>query len=76
MAAVLQHLASSGCLDVHIVFVSKHEMGSAEGYDDDWCMDEVYETDYTAKGWLRLDGNIPAFKEEVAIEPREILQVS
>lgn len=75
VAAVLQQLASSGCLDVYIVFVSKHEMGTAEGYDNDWCMDEVYDTDYKAKGWLRLDANSPAFKEEVVIEARELLQV-
>lgn len=51
-------------------------MGSAEGHDGDWCMDEVYDTDYTANGWLRLDGNTPAFKKEVVVVAGEILQVS
>ena len=60
---------------MHIVFVSKHEMGTAECYVNDWCMDEVCDTDYKAKGWLRLDAHSPAFKEEVVIEAKEILQV-
>ena len=75
VAAILQHLARSGCLDVHIVFILKHEMGSAEGYAGDWCMDEVHDTDYKAKGWVSLDGSSPDFTEEVVIEAGEILQV-
>ena len=50
-------------------------MGSAEGCPGEWSMDFVCDTDYKAKGWLRLDGNSPSFKEEVAIEAAEILQV-
>ncbi len=63
-----------GSLDVHLVFVSKHEVGSAEGHPGDWYMADVDEVDYRARHWLRLDGTRPGF-EDVTIEAEEILQV-
>ena len=50
-------------------------MGSAEGYGSHWSMDEVCDTHYQAKGWVKLDGSSPAFKNEVMVEVGEILQV-
>ena len=74
MALVLQRLADAGHIDVHLVFVHKHEMGSAEGYDGDWSMAEVCDTDYKAQNWMRLDGTKAGFKA-IAIQADAIMQV-
>lgn len=76
VACILQQLVNTGCLDVHLVFVSKHESGCAGGggYLGDWYMEEVYETDYQAKDWMRLDGSKPAYAA-VSVDAEEILQV-
>lgn len=50
-------------------------MGRAEGYESEWSMDEVCDTHYQAKGWVKLDGSSPAFKHAVTVEAGEILQV-
>ena len=71
---MLQRLADAGCIDVHLVFVHKHEMGCAEGYDGDWSMAEVCDTDYKAQNWMRLDGTKAGFKA-VAIKADDIMQV-
>ena len=73
VASVLQSVADLGCIDVHLVLVSKHETGTAEGAPGHWYMDDVNDIQYTARHWMRLDGTSPGY-HDVFMEADEILQ--
>lgn len=74
VALVLKQLAEAGLIDVHIVFIHKHEMGTGEGYDGNWSMGDVCDTDYKAQNWMRLNGTKAGLKA-VDIGADDILQV-
>ena len=71
---VLQAVAATGCLDVYLAFISKEEQCGAEIVKRKWEVTDVFETRWTARNWLSLDGTKPTFYEE-DIDTDHIMQV-
>ncbi len=74
VANVLQAVANTGCLDVHLAIISKEEQCGAEVYKRKWEVTEVFQTEWKARNWLTLDGGKPGF-HETDINTDQIMQV-
>jgi len=71
---VLQAVAASGCLDVHLDFIAKEDQCAAEVVKRKLEVVRVFDTQWWARDWLTLDGNkANIFATE--IDPDQIMQV-
>ncbi len=71
VANVVQAVAASGCLDVHLAFIAKEDQCAAEMVKRKLEIIRVFDTQWWARDWLTLDGNIVAME----IDPAQIMQV-
>ncbi|KAL0052571.1 hypothetical protein WJX82_004058 [Trebouxia sp. C0006] len=73
VANVVQAVAASGCLDVHLAFIAKEDQCAAEMVKRKLEIIRVFDTQWWARDWLTLDGN-KANIVAMEIDPAQIMQ--
>lgn len=74
VANVVQAVAASGCLDVHLAFIAKEDQCAAEMVKRKLEIIRVFDTQWWARDWLTLDGN-KANIVAMEVDPAQIMQV-